>query len=78
MGTRLQELRQKAGLSQSQLAKAAGIPAGSLRNWEQGKRHLQLEAAYKLARAMNISLDELAGKVFEGEPAAKGHGKAKG
>ena len=30
------ELREKTGLSQSQFAKATGIPVSSLRHWEQG------------------------------------------
>jgi len=71
MGQRLQELRQKAGLSQPELAKAAGVPVGSLRNWEQGRRMLMLDVAYRLAEAMNITLDELAGKVFA-KPTPKG------
>ena len=85
MGARLQELRQQKGLSQSQLARAAGVPVGSLKNWEQGKRHLQLSTACQLARALGITVDELAGQVFAGgpsgekKPAAKGRGKkAKG
>lgn len=68
MGQRLQELRLKAGLSQSQLARTAGVPVGSLKNWEQGRRLPQLDAAWRLANALGISLDELAGKVFEPAP----------
>ena len=64
MGVRLQELRQQAGLSQSQLAKAASIPVGSLRNWEQGLRLPRLDAAYRLAQALGITLDALAGESF--------------
>lgn len=67
MGLRLQEFRQRAGLSQAELAKAARLPAASLRNWEQGRRLPRLDAAYRLAQALGISLDELAGDVFKEE-----------
>ena len=68
MGQRLQRLRQAAGLSQPQLAEAAAVPVASLRNWEQGRRLPQLDAAARLASALGVSLDELAGN----EPAHKG------
>jgi transcriptional regulator with XRE-family HTH domain len=68
MGQRLQELRERAGLTQPALAEAAGVPVGSLRNWEQGLVLPQLPAAYRLAKALSITLDELAGKVFEEKP----------
>ena len=35
----IQLARQKQGLSQSQAAKAWGIPVKTLQSWEQGKRH---------------------------------------
>jgi transcriptional regulator with XRE-family HTH domain len=77
MGERLQELRQAKGLSQSQLAKATGVPVGSLKNWEQGIRLPRLDAAWQLAKALGITLDELAGKVFESPPErAKGERSA--
>jgi transcriptional regulator with XRE-family HTH domain len=61
MGERLQQLRQARGLSQTQLAAAAGVPVGSLRNWEQGHRTPLLSAAARLAVALGVSLDVLGG-----------------
>lgn len=79
MGARFQELRQAKGLSQSQLAKAAGLPTSTLKNWEQGRREPLFSAAYQLARALGISLDELASKLFEEEqPPAPSAPKPKG
>jgi transcriptional regulator with XRE-family HTH domain len=75
MGQRLRELRQGAGFSQPQLAEAAGVPVASLRNWEHGRRALMFSSAYRLARAMGITLDLLAGRVFEEPPAAGAAGK---
>jgi transcriptional regulator with XRE-family HTH domain len=63
MGQRLQRLRQAAGMSQPALAQAAKVPLGTLRNWEQGRRIPALDAAARLAQAMGVSLDELAGIV---------------
>jgi transcriptional regulator with XRE-family HTH domain len=68
MGKHFQELRQAKGLSQSELAKAVGVPMPTLRNWEQGRREPGLGAAYHLARALGVSLDELAGDVFKDIP----------
>ena len=81
MGGRFQELRLKKGLSQSQLARAAGVPVSTLKNWEQGRREPLLSAAYRLAKALGVSLDELAGKVFEEGPPTEekpARGKKKG
>jgi transcriptional regulator with XRE-family HTH domain len=64
MGQRLQELRRRAHLSQSQLARAAEVPIGSLRNWEHGRRTPLLDAAARLARALGVRLDLDAGLVL--------------
>jgi putative transcriptional regulator len=61
MGKRFKAMREAAGFSQSQLAKAAEVPVGSLRQWEQGRRTPLLDAAARIAEALNVSLDELAG-----------------
>ena len=34
----IQEIRKSAGLSQAQFCAAMGIPASSLKKWEQGQR----------------------------------------
>jgi transcriptional regulator with XRE-family HTH domain len=61
MGARLQKLRLAAGLSQSQLARAAGVPVGSLRGWEQARRTMLLDAAARLAVALGCTLGQLGG-----------------
>ncbi len=82
MGTRLQRLRQAAGMSQPQLAVKAGVPLQSLRNWEHDRREPLVGAAARLAKAMGVSLDELVGpvqlpKVEEPPPKKRGR-KPKG
>jgi transcriptional regulator with XRE-family HTH domain len=61
MGARLKRVREGAGMSQSQLAAAAGVPIGTLRNWEQDRRVPLLDTAARVAKALRVSLDELAG-----------------
>jgi transcriptional regulator with XRE-family HTH domain len=61
MGHRLQRLRKDAGFSQSALARATGIPVTTIRGWEQDRRIPRIDSALKVARALGISLDELAG-----------------
>jgi transcriptional regulator with XRE-family HTH domain len=69
IGERLQRLRQAAGFSQSQLAKAADVPVGTLRNWEQGRRVPLLDAAGRLAKALGVSVDALVSDASAVSPA---------
>jgi transcriptional regulator with XRE-family HTH domain len=71
MGEHLVRLRRAAGLSQPKLAKAAGIPLSTLRQWEQGRRLPSWEGAIALADGLGCTLDELAGR----EPVARKKGK---
>jgi transcriptional regulator with XRE-family HTH domain len=65
MGERLRELREAAGLSQAQLAKASGVPVGTLWGWQYGRRKPLLETAVKVARALGVHAEDL---VPEGPP----------
>jgi transcriptional regulator with XRE-family HTH domain len=62
MATRLKRLRERRGLSQAALARAAGVPLGTLRGWEYARRTPLLDAAARLADALGCTLDELAGR----------------
>jgi putative transcriptional regulator len=59
MGQKLKALRQAAGMTQAELAKTSGLPLGTIRNWEQDYRSPLLSTAGLVARALNVSLDEL-------------------
>jgi transcriptional regulator with XRE-family HTH domain len=63
MGTRLKTLRERRGLTQVELAARSGVPLGSVRNYEQGHRTPLLDQAARLAAALGVSIDELAGPV---------------
>jgi transcriptional regulator with XRE-family HTH domain len=67
LGEHWKRLREAAGLSQPQLAKVAGVPVGTLRQWEQCRRLPSLEGFFDLARGLGVSLDELAGRAAGGK-----------
>lgn len=55
---RLRRLRAKAGLSQTELAEASGIPKGTLLDWEQGRNlDPRWSAVCKLADAMGLKTE---------------------
>lgn len=56
----LRDLRDKAGLTQQQLANKAGVPLASLRSHEQGQRIPSWASVVRLARALGVSTDAFA------------------
>jgi transcriptional regulator with XRE-family HTH domain len=55
----IQKLREQAGLSQSELARKAGVPVRSVQNWEQGHRLPRAQALLPLANALAVSVEKL-------------------
>jgi transcriptional regulator with XRE-family HTH domain len=71
-GQRVKRLRLAAGLSQSGLARAVGIPVDTVQNWETGRRAgPRLETAVTVAAALGVTLDELAGPPPKKKPRKK-------
>jgi DNA-binding XRE family transcriptional regulator len=69
-GQRLQRLREVAGLSQNELAKRAKVHRPLISILESGKqKSITLVQAQRLARALGVSLDVLAGPIPDDEPA---------
>lgn len=60
-GNRLRFLRERAGLSQTELGERAGIPQNNISNWELGISYPQYEGIRKLCPALGCSADELLG-----------------
>lgn len=58
-GARLKELRKNAHLTQEELAKMASIDRSYLSQVEVGKRRVSLHVAYRLARLLTVTLDDL-------------------
>ena len=56
---RLKHLRKKAGFSQEELAHKMELSIMTIRRWEWGERQPRLEEIQKLAKALNVSEDEL-------------------
>lgn len=55
----LKELRTQNGLTQGQLAKAAGVSPGNVGDWESGKSKPGYNALASLARIFDVSADYL-------------------
>jgi transcriptional regulator with XRE-family HTH domain len=61
-GQRLQRFREQRGWTQLALAQHARVPQSVISDLEAGKREgVTLEMAWRLARALSVSLDYLAG-----------------
>jgi HTH-type transcriptional regulator, repressor for puuD len=63
LGRRLKQFRELAGLSQNELSKRSGVPRPTITHIESGVQEgVTLDNARKLARALGITIDLLAGK----------------
>src|SRR5690349_587680 len=72
----LRTLRQEAGLSRAGLARRAGVPVTTLRNWENGRGFPALPAFVRLAKALGVPPERLAEGVDD--PAEQGAEFARG
>ena len=57
-GRRLRELREAAGLTQTQLAERAGMVYQALAKYERGENEPTWPVALRLAEALGVSMDE--------------------
>lgn len=55
-GLRIQELRKKNNLTQSELAEKIGLSTNFIGMVERGERNTSIDKIFKLAKAFNISL----------------------
>lgn len=60
-GERIRFFRERAGLSQTELAERTGIRPNTISNWELGFTYPQYEGIRKLCKALSCSADELLG-----------------
>src|SRR3954452_7703887 len=60
-GDAMRRLRQEAGISQAGLAAAAGVHLRQIHRYESGEQQPALGVAQRLATALGVTLDELAG-----------------
>jgi transcriptional regulator with XRE-family HTH domain len=59
LGRRLSELREKHGLSQTQLADMAGIGRAHLSQIENGAVAARIDTLYAIARVLDMTLSDL-------------------
>lgn len=57
---RLKELREQVGLSQAGLEEASGVPAPTIRGFEQGRREPTYATLVKLAQGLGVPLSAFA------------------
>ena len=58
IGSRIQEIRNKRGITQDQLSEKVGISSKYLSSIERGKENPRLNTILKLARSLDVKLDE--------------------
>ena len=58
-GNYICELREKKGLSQSELGKILGVTNKAISKWENGGAYPSAELMLPLAKALGISIEEL-------------------
>ncbi|GAA3141603.1 helix-turn-helix domain-containing protein [Nonomuraea roseoviolacea] len=68
VGPRLRALRRQRGATLSQLAETTGISVSTLSRLESGGRRPTLELLLPLAKAYQVSLDDLVGAPATGDP----------
>jgi transcriptional regulator with XRE-family HTH domain len=56
-GARLRQLREEAELVQTEFAERAGVPLGTLRDYEQERRLPSWVAVVRMCRALGVSVD---------------------
>jgi putative transcriptional regulator len=57
--TSIRELREKSGMSISELAEKVGVPKNTIEYLEEGKYNPSLTLAYKVAEALNTRIEDL-------------------
>jgi transcriptional regulator with XRE-family HTH domain len=77
-GDALKALREKAGLSQSELATRSGLSLRSIQNWEQGHRIPRSQALLALADAVGVSVEQLLAGLVDQRPAPNRRGRRRG
>lgn len=61
LGRRIRRARLERGMTQSELAQAARVGANYIPRLERGELVPSVEAAFRIARALGLSLDEMCG-----------------
>lgn len=71
-GRRVNEARERVGLTQQQLAEKLGSSQRAIARWERDSIALRPDQLFVLADVLGVSLDYLIGRSQDRQPAAKG------
>ncbi len=63
IGNSIKQNRLACKISQNKLAEAIGVTHAAISYWENGVNIPNVEDCWKMAEVMNISIDELVGKI---------------
>lgn len=55
----IRELRERAGMTQLQLAAALGVTPGAVYNWERGRNEPKASQLRAMARLFGVSMDDI-------------------
>ncbi|MDE7259293.1 MAG: helix-turn-helix domain-containing protein, partial [Lachnospiraceae bacterium] len=58
-GEKVKQIREERGMTQQTLAEKLYVTRQAVSRWERGARYPELLTAKKIARVLNVSLDEL-------------------
>lgn len=58
----LKSIRNRAGMSQKEVADKLGVKVSTYGTWERGERMMSLEQAYNVAQVLGCTLEELVGR----------------
>ena len=58
---RLKDIRERKNLTQEELANLSGVSARSIQRYESGASRPRVEATEKIAKALNVSVNEILG-----------------
>lgn len=77
LGRRMRRARIDRGVTQAELALSAGVGANYIPRLERGEMVPSVEAAWRIARALGVSLDALCGRASRrnGDEAAEALGR---
>ena len=67
MDSSIKKLRDGAGMTQEQLAKAVGVHAQTIYNWEKGRTDIKSSDIKNLATALHCSIEQVIGEPEAGD-----------
>lgn len=77
IGQRIAQARERAGISQAQLAERLGVTQPTVAYWERKAVNIRSDVLARIARALDVSTDELLGTKPSSTRAVKPAGKAR-